>query len=105
MEPPFKAKPDDKIFCLNAGHDVLVDAYCHGWALKDQLCKNAETCEPYLQYAERKLLELSAKRHKIRLPPKLYAKLEERAGAKGLSADQFAMSVILKNVKEVNAHV
>lgn len=101
MKPPFKAEPDDKIFCPNAGHEVSVDAYCHGWALRNQLCKEAETCESYLRYAERKLLELSDKRHKIRLPPKLYAKIEERARAKGLSVDQFAMSVILKNVKEV----
>jgi len=49
-------------------------------------------------------LELGAKCHKTRLPPKLYAKLEERARAKGLSANQFAVSVILRNVKEVKAH-
>jgi len=103
-KPPFKAKPEDKIFCPIVGREVPVDAYCHGWALRNQLCKKAESCESYLQYAERRLKDLSTKRRKIHLPPKLYAKMEERARAKGLSVDQFAISVILRNVKEVKAH-
>lgn len=104
-KPPFKAKPEDKIFCPIAVHVVSVDAYCHGWALRNQLCKNAESCEAYLQYAERRMLELSDKLHKIPLPPELYAKVDERARARGLSVTQYAIGVILKNVKEVKAHV
>jgi len=87
MKLPFKAEPEDKIFCPNAGREVSVDAYCHGWTFKNELCKNAETCERYLQYAEQKLLEL-----------------QERARAKGLSVNQFGERAILKNGKEVKAH-
>lgn len=104
MKTPFKAKPDDKTFCPNLNREVSVDAWCHGWTFKNELCNNADECEPYLQYTERRLLESRAKCRKIRLPPKIYAKIEECARAKGLSVDQFAIGVILKNVKEVKAH-
>jgi hypothetical protein len=104
-KPPFRAKPDDKILCPIAGHEVSVDAYCHGWALRNQLCKNAETCEPYLEYAERRLKDLNAKRRKIRLPPETMRILEAKARAEGLTPDEFVAKTILENVKEVNAHV
>jgi len=60
-KPPFKAKPDDKIFCPNVGHVVSVDAYCNGWAFRDELCHSAETCEPYLGFVERRSI-LSSKK-------------------------------------------
>ena len=60
MKPPFKAEPEDKIFCPNAGHVVSVDAYCHGWAFRNELCHDAETCEAYLDFAERRLTDLSS---------------------------------------------
>lgn len=77
MKPLFKAKPEDTIHCPDIGREVNVDAYCHGWALRDELCHDAETCEPYLQYAERRLVELLRKLKRIPLPPKTYAKLQK----------------------------
>lgn len=100
-KPPFKAKLEDEIFCPQLKRNVPVDAYCHGWAFKDEFCHDAETCEPYLEYAEHRLIELQANRRKIRIPLEIYTKLKERARAKGLSVDEFAAEVILENVKEV----
>jgi hypothetical protein len=103
VKPPFKAKPDDKIFCLIAGHVVSVDAYCHGWALRNQLCKYSATCEPYLEYAEHRLKDLSAKWRKIRLPPKTMRILEAKTRAECLMSDEFVAKTILENVREVKA--
>jgi len=97
-KPPFKAKPEDEIFCPQLKREVSIDTWCHGWAFKEQLCKDAETCENYLEYAERRLLELQAERRKIRLPPELFKALQERARAEGLSAEEFAAQAILKKV-------
>lgn len=104
-KPQFKAKPNDKIFCPIAGREVSVDAYCHGWTFRNELCKEAETCEPYLEYAEPRLKDLSTKRHKIRLPAETMRILEAKARAEGLTPDEFVAKTILENVKEVNAHV
>jgi hypothetical protein len=103
-KPPFKAKPDDKIFCPNLEREVPVDAYCHGWAFRNELCHQADKCESYLQYAERRMLELCPKRREVCLPPEIYDKVEERARAKGLSVEQFVIGVILRNVGEVKAY-
>jgi len=97
-KPPFKAKPEDEIFCPSVGHEVPVDCYCHGYAFRDELCKDAETCESYLEYAERRLLELQAERRKIRLPPELFEALKERARAEGITPEEFAEKAILKRV-------
>ena len=97
-KPPFKAKPEDVILCPSVTCEVPVDCYCHGYAFKDELCHDAETCEPYLEYAERRLLELQAERRKIRLPPELFEALQERAKAEGLSPEEFAERAILKKV-------
>lgn len=105
MKPPFKAKPDDKIFCPNLRREVLVDLHCHGWAFRDELCHQADECEPYLEYAERRLKDLNAKRRKIPLPPETMKILEAKARAEGLTPDEFVVKTILENVKEVKAHV
>lgn len=105
VKPPFKAKPNDKILCPNVGHEIPVEPYCHGWTFRNELCHQADECESYLQYAERRMLELSDKRRKIHLPSKLYDKIEECARVRGLTVSQYAIGVILRNVKEVNAHV
>jgi hypothetical protein len=97
-KPPFRAKLEDKIFCPSVGREVSVDAYCHGWALRNELCKDAETCEPYLEYAERRLIELQATRRKIRIPPELFEALKDRAKAEGVSPEEFAAQAILKRV-------
>lgn len=91
MKPPFKADSSDVILCPNLGRKVSVDSYCHGWALRDELCHDAEACEPYKEYAERKL-----RRRKIRLPPELFTKLQERAKAERLTPEEYVEDVILK---------
>jgi len=97
-KPPFQAKPEDQILCPSVGREVPVSAYCHGWALRHELCKDSETCEPYLKYVERRLVELQAERKKIRLPPELFEALKERARAEGITPDEFAEKAILKKV-------
>jgi len=106
-KPPFKAKPDDKIFCPIAGHEIPVEPYCHGWCFRDELCHEAETCEPYLEYAKHRIkdiLDLSAKRHKIWLPPETMKIIDALARADGLTPDEFVAKTILENTKEVKAH-
>jgi len=101
LKPPFKADPSDVIlFCPRSGHEVSVDAYCHGWALRDEVCKDANECEPYLEFAEKRLMELQSKRRKIPLSAELFKALEERAKAKGLTPDELATRIILKEVKK-----
>lgn len=36
---------------------VSVDAYCHGWAFKNELCHFANTCAPYLELLQERLKE------------------------------------------------
>jgi len=98
MKLPFKAKPEDTIHCPDVGHEVNVDAYCHGWALRDELCHDAENCEPYLEYAECRLKELQGKLKRVPLPPKVYIKLEKLAKVKGTTPDNLASKIILKEV-------
>lgn len=99
MKPPFKADPSDVVLCPQLKREVPVDAYCHGWALREELCHDANECEPYLEYAERRLIKLQAKRRRIRIPPEIMIKLQERARAKGLTPDEYATRIILKNVR------
>jgi len=97
-KPPFKAKPEDEIFCLSVGRKVPVSAYCHGWAYRNELCHDAETCETYLEFAEARLIELQTQRKKIRLPPEIFEALKTRARAEGVSPEEFAEKAILKQV-------
>ena len=98
QKPPFKADLSDRVFCPELGYEVMVDAYCHGYALRDELCPKAENCEPYLQYAERRIVE-SQNVRRIKLSPRLYRALQEKAKAKGVAPGVLATQIILKNVK------
>mgnify|MGYP001042416135 CR=1 FL=1 len=100
LKPPFKADSSDVVLCPRLGREISVEAHCHGWALRDELCHDADECEPYLEFAEKKLIELQGKRRKIRLQPELYKVLEERAKAKGLTPDQLVGRIILNEVKK-----
>jgi len=48
LKPPFKAEKNQLIICPKVQNEVSVDADCHGWALRDELCHFAESCPPYL---------------------------------------------------------
>ena len=95
MKPLFKANPSDVILCPELDEKVTVEGWCHGYALRDELCPNSQNCEPYLSYVEKRLVRMQ---RKIRLTPELYAKLEQKAKAKGLTPEEFAEKVILKRV-------
>lgn len=60
LKPPFAAG-NEVINCplpaIERLNPVRVDAYCHGWALQDELCHFAGTCSAYLAILQARMKE------------------------------------------------
>jgi hypothetical protein len=58
-KPPFSAT--EMIECplpmVKPRNPVSVDGWCHGWALKNELCHYAGTCAPYLDLVQSRIKE------------------------------------------------
>ena len=57
MKPPFRADKNQQIMCPKVGREVHVFSDCHAWALRNELCKYADTCPSYLDLLMRHIAE------------------------------------------------